>query len=114
MYDPISNISYYDVLTEITKFLNCNLKIKKQTSTGNQYFSITASSCKSLSIILTYFTEFPLYTSKYLDFKDWEQASNSILEKNHYTEQGIIKIDSLKNGMNLKRCYFNWDHLDGL
>ncbi len=111
MYDPISNISYYDVLTGITKFLNCNLKIRKQNSTGNQYFSITASSCKSLSIILTYFNKFPLYTYKYLDYKDWEQAAIIILEKNHYTEQGIVKIDCLKNRMNLKRTYFNWDHL---
>jgi hypothetical protein len=111
MYDPISNISYYDVLTEITKFLNCNLKIRKQISTGNQYYSITASSCKSLSIILTYFNRFPLYTYKYLDYKDWEQAAILILDKKHYTEQGIVKIDCLKNRMNLKRTYFNWDHL---
>jgi hypothetical protein len=114
MYDPISNITYFDVLTEITKLLNCNLKIRKQISTGNQYFCMSASSCKSLSIILTYFKSFPLYSSKYLDYKDWEQGVNLILEKNHYTEEGIVKIDCLKNKMNLKRTYFNWDHLKNL
>jgi hypothetical protein len=107
MYDPISKISYFDILTEITKFLNCNLKERKQISTGNEYFSLAASSCKSLFIVLTYFKTFSLYSSKYLDYKDWEQAATLILEKTHYTDEGIVKIDYLKNRMNLKRTYFN-------
>lgn len=111
MFDPISKFSYFDVLTEIAKFLNCNLKTRKQISTNNEYFNITASSRISLSIIITYFTCFSLYSSKYLDYKDWEKAANLILSNDHYTEEGINKIDLLKNSMNLKRTYFNWDHL---
>lgn len=114
MYEPVSKNSYFDVLTEIAKFLNCNLKTRKQISTGNEYFNITASSHKSLSIILAYFSCFPLYSSKYLDYKDWEKAATLILEKNHYTKQGFAIIDSLKNNLNLKRTYFNWDHLHNL
>jgi hypothetical protein len=55
-----------------------------------------------------------LYSSKYLDYKDWEKAANLILENNHYTEQGITEIDYLKSNMNLKRRYFNWDHLKNI
>jgi hypothetical protein len=111
MFDPISKISYFDVLTEIAEFLNCNLKTRKQTSTSNEYFNITASSHISLSIIITYFRSFSLYTSKYLDYKDWDKAATLILSNSHYTEEGINEIDILKNNMNLKRTYFNWDHL---
>ena len=111
MIDPITNISYSDVLGEVSKFLNCNLKTRKQKSTNNSYFNITASSRKSLAIIIAYFYHFPLYSSRYLDYKDWEKASLLILGRNHYTEDGISKIDYLKNNMNLKRVYFNWDHL---
>ena len=114
MYEPISKNSYINILTEVTKFLNCNLKTRRQISTGNEYFNITASSRISLSIITTYFKHFPLYSSKYLDYKDWEQATKLILNNNHYTEKGIIEIDILKNNMNLKRTYFNWDHLNNL
>ncbi len=114
MYEPISKNSYFDVLTETAEFLGCNLKTRKQISTNNVYFNLTASSRKSLSIIITYFKSFPLYSSKYLDYKDWEQAAILILEKDHYTEQGIVTIDILKNNMNLKRTYFNWDHLNNL
>lgn len=111
MYEPISKNSYFNVLTEIAKFLDCKLKTRKQISTGREYFTLAASSRKSLLIILTYFKSFPLYSSKYLDYKDWEQAVNLILENNHYTKKGMAKIDFLKNNMNLKRTYFNWDHL---
>ena len=114
MYEPITKISYLDVLREIAEFLGCNLKIRKQASTGNQYFNLTASSRKSLLIILAYFKSFPLYSSKYLDYIDWEKGAIIILEKNHYTEQGIAIIDFLKNNMNLKRTHFNWDHLYNL
>ena len=114
MYEPVSKDSYFNILTEISTLLNCNLNIRKQVSTGNEYFIITASNRKSLSTIITYFKYFPLYSSKYLDYKDWEQAAILILENDHYTKDGIIKIDYLKNNMNLKRTYFNWDHLNKL
>lgn len=114
MLDPISKISYFNILTDISKFLNCNLKTRKQISTNNEYFNITASSRTSLSIIINYFTSFPLYSSKYLDYKDWKEAALLILDNNHNTEIGINQINSLKNNMNLKRTKFNWDHLKTL
>lgn len=114
MHEPVSKDSYFYILTEISRLLNCNLNIRKQVSTGNEYFTITASSRKSLSTIITYFKYFPLYSSKYLDYKDWEQAAILILKNDHYTEDGIIKINYIKNNMNLKRTYFNWDHLNKL
>ena len=114
MYEPTTNISYFDVLTEIALFLGCNLNTRIQISTGNKYFHINASSRESLYKILTYFRSFPLYSSKYLDYKDWEKAATIILDNDHYTEQAIIKIDLLKNNMNSKRVYFNWDHLQKL
>ena len=114
MFDPISKDSYFYALTEISQYLNCNLKTRKQISTKNEYFNITASSRTSLSIIITYFSQFSLYSSKYLDSKDWEKAAHLILNNEHYTKQGINKIDFLKDNMNLKRTSFNWDHLDNL
>ena len=114
MIDPITNESYNDVLTEIAHFLGCNLLTRKQKSTGNEYFVLTASSKSSLSITINYFDNFPLFSSKYLDYKDWKKASMLILTDKHYTEQGIQKIDLLKNNMNRKRVCFYWDHLNKL
>ena len=70
MVDPITNESYFDILTKIASFLNCNLLLRKQVATGNVYYTLTASSSKSLQIIIDYFECYPLYSSKYLDYKD--------------------------------------------
>jgi len=114
MIEPITKKSYSDVLTEIADFMCCKLNIRKQSSTANEYFNITASSRKSLFIITNYFESFSLFSSKYLDFKDWEGAVILILDNRHYTEEGITKIDTLKNSMNLNRTKFNWDNLNKL
>lgn len=114
LIDPISNDSYNNILTIISKFLNCNLKTRKQKSTGNEYFNITASSRNSLLIIINYFKHYPLYSSKYLDYKDWEKAVEIIIDNLHYTEKGVNKIDLLKSEMNLKRIKFDWNHLETL
>ncbi|OJJ65415.1 hypothetical protein ASPBRDRAFT_657880 [Aspergillus brasiliensis CBS 101740] len=70
MLDPITGDSYLKVLTNIAEFLNCNLLTRKQKSTGNEYYNITASNKISLEIIIQYLEIFPLFSSKYLDYKD--------------------------------------------
>jgi len=114
MYDPITNNSYNAIMKEMAEFLGCNLKTRKQVSTGNEYYIFTASSQRSLKIIISYFHKFPLYSSKKLDYKDWNDAANLIFNKDHYTEKGMNEIDIIKKKMNLKRTYFNWDHLNDL
>jgi hypothetical protein len=52
-----------------------------------------------------------LLSSKYLDYLDWKRAFNEIINKTHLTDEGKKIISSLKNNMNDKRTYFNWDHL---
>jgi len=112
MFDPITNNNYFTVLTDISNFLNCNLLTRKQKSTGNEYYILTASSKLSLEKIVNYLDKYPLYSSKYLDYKDWKKIVLLIFENNHYSEQGIIETDLIRSGINKKRTYFNWDHLN--
>jgi hypothetical protein len=70
MLDPITNESYLKVLTDVSNFLNCSLLTRKQKSTGNEYYTLTASSKMSLEIIVNYLEEYPLFSSKYLDYSD--------------------------------------------
>jgi len=70
MLDPVTNISYSKVLRDIANFLHCTLLTRKQKSTGNEYYNLTASSRISLNIIINYLDKYPLYSSKYLDYKD--------------------------------------------
>ena len=114
MLDPISGNSYIGVLTSIAEFLNCSLLTRKQKSTGNEYYILTASSKVSLDIIIKYLEVYPLFSSKYLDYLDWKEIALLILDNKHYTEEGLIKTDSVRNSINRKRTYFNWDHLNKL
>lgn len=114
MLDPVTGDSYLKVLTNIAEFLNCNLLTRKQKSTGNEYYIITASSKLSLDILVKYLEVYPLFSSKYLDYKDWKEIVLLIFENKHYTEEGLIKTDFVRNSMNIKRIYFNWDHLNKL
>ena len=114
MLDPVTGSSYFNVLTNIAEFLNCKLLTRKQKSTGNEYYTLAASSKTSLEIIVNYFTRYHLFSSKYLDYKDWKEIVLLILENKHYTEEGLIKTDSVRNSMNRQRTFFNWDHLNKL
>lgn len=114
MLDPITNQSYLKVLTSLANFLNCTLLTRKQKSTGNVYYILTASSRISLERIINYLEKYPLFSSKYLDYKDWKKIVFLIFEKKHYTEQGIEKTESVKNGMNRQRTHFDWNHLKKL
>lgn len=114
MMDPSSNNSYLDILNEIATLLLCNLLTRKQNATGNIYYTLTASSLDSLKVIIDYFNKYPLYSSKYLDYKNWEIVANLRLNNEHYTEEGIAKVDLAKNTMNNSRTIFNWDHLKKL
>jgi len=110
--DPIYKKSYENIFLEISKFLNCNLKIRKQLSTNDEYFHITASSRISLTIAIRYFERHSLYSSKYLEYKCWKQAVDLILENKHHTEKGMYEIYFLKKKMNLKRIDYDWCHLN--
>ena len=112
MLDPITNESYYDILNQICLFLNCNLCTKTQKSTNNTYYTLAASSKVSLVILINYFNNYPLFSSKYLDYKDWEQVANLLINNLHLTADGINTVELVRSRMNTKRIEFNWDHLN--
>ena len=112
--DPITGEDYFQILTDVASFLNCSLLTRKQKSTGNEYYTLTASSRISLQIVKDYLEKYPLFSSKYLDYKDWKEIVILILNNKHYTEKGLIKTDSVRNSMNRQRTYFDWTHLNEL
>jgi hypothetical protein len=114
MLDPTTGNSYTNILTEIVRFLNCSLLTRKQKSTGNEYYTLTASSKISLNIILNYLEKYPLFSSKYLDYKDWKQIALLVIDNQQYTENGINNTECIRNGMNRQRTYFSWHHLNNL
>jgi hypothetical protein len=55
---------------------------------------------------------FPLLSSKNLDYLDWKKAFLIIVNKTHLTKNGRENILLFKNNMNSKRIYYNWNYLN--
>lgn len=112
MLDPITDVSYHSILLNISEFLGCNLLTRKQLATAREYYILTASSKKSLSIIISYLSAFPLLSSKFLDYQDCKIAAELIIKDLHLSNESKTSIDFLKSNMNRNRSYFNWEHLE--
>jgi hypothetical protein len=109
-FDPLTGDSYLNIMTSIAFALGVTLS--KSIHNGKiEYFLISASSTKSRNIIVNYFLQFPLFSSKRLNYLDWLACNNLINSKNHTTQEGRDLALKLKSGMNSKRTVFNWDHL---
>jgi hypothetical protein len=67
-------------------------------------------------ILVNYLDKFPLFSSKYLNYQDWLKAYKIlIIRKEHIGKDKLNtynKIKSIKDNMNKKRVFFNWDHLN--
>jgi hypothetical protein len=107
MIEPKTNASYFGIVNEITVFLSCNLLTRKQVSTGNEYYTLAATSRKSIITITNYFENFSLFSSKHLDYLDWSKAVKLILNNEHYTDTNLILIDHLKSKMNRAKVEFS-------
>lgn len=110
LYRPIMELISKLCLSKVTA-----IHLSKFDRTGTQMgLRVRNTNISGAINIKEYFDKFPLFSSKYLDFLCWSEALQLILDKVHLNKEnnsGIIKLENLKNSMNNKRTYFNWDHL---
>ncbi len=128
MIYPTTNLSYKYILNNICTTLNIKLNMKYKPvlvhsnlinlinkgcpNLNKSYYIIRVENQTSINILINYLNNYPLISSKYLDYLDWKEAYNSIILKTHYTLEGKSKIQNLKLQMNDSRLKFNWDHLN--
>jgi hypothetical protein len=53
--------------------------------------------------IIPLFDKYPIKGIKALDYSDFKKVANIMLNKEHLTEQGLSRIQSIKSHMNLSR-----------
>lgn len=99
----------------VSAFLETKLYVRsryvQETNKIYSSFIAVAFHPHSLNILENYFLDFPLLSSKYLDYLDWKKSGEYMLDlKNNKTDL-IFKIKLLKSNMNNKRTQFHWDHL---
>ena len=106
--------SYFNILTEITAFFTVNLYTRTRKTEDKVYYAFmaVAHNSRSHEIVRKYFDRFPLYSSKYLAYKDWCLVQD--LHRGNLTKEKLDKIKIIKNNFNSKRKVYNFSHLDSL
>jgi hypothetical protein len=106
-------VSFFPIMSKIAEFLETSVLSRTRVLKDNKYFSfmVISHNKKSLAIVSNYFLNFPLLSSKHLDFKDWF----IILEKQAKGESTATYLNSainIRNNYNKTRNQFNWNHLN--
>ena len=110
--------SYLPVLTNIAKVFKTKVTFfeRNRVNKNNNYielgYLVTVSSLSSRIELINYLSNYPLLSSKYLDFQNWLKAHEIVISKKYRSIDGTAKLVELKNSMNSKRTYFSWNHLN--
>ena len=113
--DTLGGNSYFNILTKISAYLNVNLYTRTRYVKDKVYYSfmVIAHNYKSHDIVREYFDRFPLYSSKYLAYKDWCKVQD-IHRGKSLIKEDLDKIKEIKSQFNSKRKLFDFSHLDYL
>ena len=114
--EELGGPSYFNILSKISAYLECNLYSRTREIEDKTYYSFIAIAYnkKGREKIKEYLERYPLYSSKYLDYKDWIEVYNIMDKGEHLTKEGRKKTIEIKDRMNKKRTNNNWDHLKDL
>lgn len=105
---------YKEIMELIAKFLQTKLLSRQRLINNKEYYSfiITTSSIPTNLLVNIYFKEFPMFSSKHLDYLEWSKVLDLRLNKKHLIRSGALMCLEAKNNMNTNRTTWNWDHLD--
>ena len=91
------------LLQLISEFLDCGKYYPSSTRNEGNYTVTKFSDIEQR--IIPFFLKYPIKGVKSLDLSDFLKIASLIKEKEHLTEQGLAKIESIKSGMNTKRIH---------
>lgn len=113
--DSTEGAGYFSIMTKITEFLTVNLYTRTRTADDKVYYAFMAiaHNRRSHDIVRNYFDRFPLYSSKYLAYKDWCRTQD-LHRGISLSKEGLNEIRAIKNQFNSKRKVYDFSHLDSL
>lgn len=117
---PVEQVgtSYFSILSKIATYLGVNLlsRIREQKDKVFYSFMVISHSAASHAKVISYFDRFPLYSSKYLAYKDWSYVveQTKLRAGKVLTHKEISEVERIKAQFNSKRKSFDFSHLDNL
>nr|QJQ35494.1 LAGLIDADG endonuclease [Fusarium begoniae] len=106
-----NNENNLEYLSLIAEFLSSTVKEIRMNKPKPEY-RVRTTNVNSNFILVKYLEKYPLYSSKYLNYKDWIKVLSYFEAKNHTKPESIKAIVEIKSQMNNERTEFNWDHLN--
>ena len=103
-----SNLYFLEI---IANFLLSSVKAIRVDKPKPEY-RVRTTSLNGNLVLENYLNTFPLFGSKYLDYKDWIKVLDYFKSGQFKHKDNIEKIISIKSCMNDKRTVFTWDHLN--
>ncbi len=97
-------------LEEIAKLFQCTVKSIRLERANPQY-RIRTTNLKGNLAVIDYLTKYPLFGTKFLDFKDWVKVVDLFKEGKMDHKLNITQVKLIKSQMNDYRTVFRWDHL---
>lgn len=106
----LSGESLKPVLEVLAIFLKTSVKSTK-INTKSPKFRVRTTNLSSNFILIQYLSKFQLFSSKYLDWLDWQRTIGVLSRRGHKTQEGFELICQYKSSINEQRRVFIWDHL---
>ena len=97
-------------MNNLAEFLFTSVKAIREDKPKPEY-KVRTTSLKGNLVLENYLNLFPLFGSKYLDYKDWIKVLDYFKQGGFKHNQNIDKIIEIKSCINDKRTVFIWDHL---
>jgi len=108
--------SYFIILSLIAEYLNVNVYSRTRQKGDKLFFAfmVIAHSSISHAKVRAYFDRFPLYSSKYLAYKDWCHVQDVRASADILTKEQIRDVEYTKSQFNSKRKIYDFTHLENL
>jgi hypothetical protein len=107
----ISGGNMFGILSKIADFL-CSVVKETTVSTKTPQFRVRTTSVNANDILMNYLTDYPLFSSQYLDYLVWSDVVKMFNKGEHKSQQGRDRINKFKSTINDNRTIFIWDHLN--
>ena len=108
--------SYFIILSLIAEYLNVNVYSRTRQKGDKLFFAfmVIAHSSVSHAKVRAYFDRFPLYSSKYLAYKDWCRVLDIRANADLLTKEQIKQVEYIKSQFNSRRKVYDFSHLENL
>jgi hypothetical protein len=103
--------NYLSFLKIIANFLLSSVKAVREDKPKPEY-KVRTTNLKGNLVLENYLNTFPLFGSKYLDYKDWIKVLNRFKSGQFKYKSNIEEIILIKSYVNDNRTIFTWNHLN--